>query len=277
MAKVVSFINMKGGVGKTTLSVNIGYTLAKEFGKRVLLIDADPQMNATQYTLHEDLVYQILDDPNKSIFGILDNRTPLPGVLHHDERESQKFNGIFQITNKFHVIPSNIRLMELNLALSPFKLRKYIKENVNSSYDIIIIDSPPTISSYTNIALLASQYYIVPMTTDYLSLVGLPILEAYISNLKQEFAIDLTAIGIILNKVDTQLKMYQDVKQKILAKTEWRQILFNNELLERTMIGRAFLQEKINANQQYIIELNNDELKQNIIRITQEFMQKGRI
>lgn len=277
MAKVVSFINMKGGVGKTTLSVNIGYTLAKEFGKRVLLIDADPQMNATQYTLHEDLVYQILDDPNKSIFGILDNRTPLPGVLHRDERGSQKFNGIFQITNKFHVIPSNIRLMELNLALSPFKLRKYIKDNVNSSYDIIIIDSPPTISSYTNIALLASQYYIVPMTTDYLSLVGLPILEAYISNLKQEFAIDLTAIGIILNKVDTQLKMYQDVKQKILAKTEWRQILFNNELLERTMIGRAFLQEKINANQQYIIELNNDELKQNIIRITQEFMQKGRI
>ena len=65
MGKVVSFINMKGGVGKTTLAVNIGYTLSKIFNKKVILIDMDPQMNATQYTLKDDQIEEIMKDPKK--------------------------------------------------------------------------------------------------------------------------------------------------------------------------------------------------------------------
>ena len=62
MAKVITFINMKGGVGKTTLAVNVAYTLSKVEGKKVILIDMDPQMNATQYTLTEPQMNEILDD-----------------------------------------------------------------------------------------------------------------------------------------------------------------------------------------------------------------------
>ncbi len=65
MGKVVSFINMKGGVGKTALAVNIGYTLSRKFNKKVILIDMDPQMNATQYTLKDDQIEKILRDPKK--------------------------------------------------------------------------------------------------------------------------------------------------------------------------------------------------------------------
>lgn len=71
MAKKIAFINMKGGVGKTTLAVNVAYTLTKEENKRVLIIDMDPQMNATQYTLKQEYVEQILDDRNKSVYGCL--------------------------------------------------------------------------------------------------------------------------------------------------------------------------------------------------------------
>jgi len=279
MAKIVSFINMKGGVGKTTLSVNIGYTLAKQFGKKVLLIDIDPQMNATQYTLKGRQVQEILSNPNLTIFGILDNRIPLPNITSSDppDTDPRRFQGIFNITHGFDIIPSHLKTMELNLYDSPFRLRQFIKNKLAPNYDVIILDSPPTVSQYTKIALLSSQSYVVPMMTDYLSLFGLPLLESYISGLKSEFESELDFLGIILNRVRPDYSIYGDVKSKIVSKPEWRTKLFVNELIERTKVTQAFSQEIIDSNRQYLLELNDNELKDNIIRITQEFMQKGRI
>lgn len=151
MAKIITFINMKGGVGKTTLAVNVAYTLVKSEKKRVLLIDMDPQMNATQYTLSETQMKEILNDKSKSVYGCLSPEYQANAVLRESNPEKEE-KWIFNIEDTFDIIPSSLDIMTLNLAASPFKLRQYIQENLFEGYDVIIIDCPPTISEYTKVS-----------------------------------------------------------------------------------------------------------------------------
>ena len=277
-AKVISFINMKGGVGKTTLAVNCGYTLTKEFGKKVLIIDVDPQMNTSQYTLKQIQVREILSHPEKTIHGIIAQNSRLPEVL--SERASvqdEHFNGIFHIQNNFDVIPSHLSIMDLNLDVAPFNLNHFIETHVQSNYDAIILDLPPTISSYTRIGLLASSHYVVPMTTDYLSFFGLPLLQNYIQRISRNFGKEIIFSGIILNKVHPNQIIYQDIKSQLVRNLEWASKLFARELKESAVISRAFSQNSIERNRQFILELGDSSLKAQIINITMELMTKVRL
>jgi chromosome partitioning protein len=277
-AKIISFINMKGGVGKTTLAVNVGYTLAKEFGKKVLVIDVDPQMNASQYTLKESQVREILSHPEKTIHGIVSLDSSLPLVMAAEQPQPDlKFEGIFKINDNFDIIPSHLSIMDQYLDGSPFQLDQFIQENLVNKYDAVILDLPPTISSYTKIGMLASEYYIVPMTTDYLSFFGLPLLQNYIKKLSKGFGKKVEFSGIIFNKVHPNYIIYSDVKTKIKNNPEWNLKLFSTELKETTTIARAFSQDKIDSNTQFILELDDPEIKAQIIEITTELMRRVRM
>ncbi|NIA11889.1 MAG: AAA family ATPase [Nitrospiraceae bacterium] len=279
MGKVVSFINMKGGVGKTTMAVNIGYTIAKNFGKKVLLIDVDPQMNATQYTLKEDQVIDILENPKKTIYGILFDEYDFPTITSTQSRDPDiGFNAIFGIENNFDIIPSHLKIIGINLNETPLRLRKCIKDNrLKDKYDLIILDSPPTISAYTRVSLLASDAYVVPMKTDFLSLFGLPLLESYIQRLRREFDLNLEFLGIILTMVRTDWKIYRDVKKELLEKPEWKNKIFEDELKNRTIVAKALSPDERAKKLPYIIELGDEELESQMLNITREFMQKLRL
>lgn len=279
MGKVVSFINMKGGVGKTTMAVNIGYTIAKNFGKKVLLIDVDPQMNATQYTLKEDQVIDILENPKKTIYGILFDEYDFPTITSTQSRgPDREFNAIFGIENNFDIIPSHLQIIGINLNETPLRLRKCIKDNkLKDKYDLIILDSPPTISAYTRVSLLASDAYVVPMKTDFLSLFGLPLLENYIQRLRREFDLNLEFLGIILTMVRTDWKIYRDVKKELLEKPEWKNKIFEDELKNRTIVAKALSPDERAKKLPYIIELGDEELESQMLNITREFMQKLRL
>ena len=132
MGKVVSFINMKGGVGKTTLAVNVGYVLSKKFNKKVLLIDMDPQMNATQYTLKENQIEEILKDPKNSIYGLLSEEYNLPSATQASG-SLNKINPIFNVSDSFDIIPSHLKVMAINLDASPFRLRTYIEDTLKKN------------------------------------------------------------------------------------------------------------------------------------------------
>lgn len=278
MPKVVSFINMKGGVGKTTLSVNVGYTLSNRFGKRVLLIDVDPQMNATQYTLNESQVIDIMENPKKSIYGVLVDEPDIPSMRTEPLYEDKNLCEIFEIAPNFHIIPSHLNIMSLNLNESPFKLLQFIKENnLKDIYDVIIIDSPPTISHYTKISLLASDAYIVPMKPDFLSLFGLPLLESYTSKLKKQFDHNLDFIGIILTMVVPEWRIYDSIKQRLANNPSWNEKLFLSELKNRTAIQNALSQEYKERKLPYIIELGDPVIESQMVDVTQEFMQRLRL
>lgn len=276
MAKTIAFINMKGGVGKTTLAVNTAYTLAKIEKKKVLIIDMDPQMNATQYTLNESQMEEILSDRRKSVFGCLSPEYVTNTILKEDDNHIEEDNSkwIFNVDGMFDIIPSSLDIMTLNLSATPFKLQQYIKNDLDSCYDIIIIDCPPTISDYTKVSLLASDLYLVPMKADSLSVFGLPMLENYVKKTIQgEFQHNINCVGIVLNMVLPSRLLYK--KNKPIIQRQWKTLLFNNELNQCEEIGKGLDSELSPV--KYIIDMENGIIVTQMKNITKQLLQKGRI
>ena len=266
MAKVITFINMKGGVGKTTLAVNCAYTLSKVENKRVLLIDMDPQMNATQYSLTSDQVEKIIENRTLSVYKFLSSE--------YKVNPNEDFDFIFKSANSFDIIPSSLYIMNLNLMSNPCKLNQFIKEHLSDKYDVIIIDCPPTISEYTKISLLASDMYLVPIKADPLSMFGLPILNNYVNEIiKKDFGHDIKFLGIVLNMVIPNRLLYK--RNKEIIREEWPAKLFLNELRQYEEITKAI--ENEDPEQRYIINLNNDDIVQQMKNITRQLCQKGEL
>ena len=279
MGRTISFINMKGGVGKTTLIVNVGYTLAKNFGKRILIIDMDPQMNTTQHVLNANIqkLQEVLTNPSKTILGILSSDYKIPSIIGSKEKREINVNPIIILNEGFHLIPSHLDIMRLNLIDKPLLLRRYIRTNLADKYAAILLDLPPTISAYTRISLLASDGYVVPMKTDYLSFFGLPLLQSTIRDLIEEFDTSLEFLGIILNMVSSNYSIYSDIKELICKDPEWGRGLFKNELKHKTSIARALSRDECLKRPPYIIERGDQELINQIVGISQEFMQRARL
>lgn len=273
MAKKIAFINMKGGVGKTTLAVNVAYTLTKEENKRVLIIDMDPQMNATQYTLKQEYVEQILGDRNKSVYGCLSPDYKTNTTLKSYEKYNEG-DWIFEVEENFDIIPSSLDIMKLNLSDSPYKLRQYIENELDDKYDVIIIDCPPTISDYTKVSLLASDMYLVPMKTDSLSVFGLPMLENYIQDtIIGEFRHTIECVGIVLNMVMPSRLLYK--KNKPIIQQRWKSKLFQNELKQCEEIVKGLDPEL--SEEKYIVDMKDIKIVDEIKNITRQLVQKGRL
>lgn len=273
-AKVITFINMKGGVGKTTLAVNVAYTLSKIENKKVLLIDMDPQMNATQYALTREDVEKIMNDKFCSNYGFLNPEYDLSGDLNYlEQRKEEKW--IFKSNTSFDIIPASLHIMSINLSDQPFKLSKYIKDRISDRYDVIIIDCPPTISAYTKISLLASDMYLVPMKADPLAVFGLPILENYVNRIiRGDFNHNIDFLGIVLNMVIPTRVLYKNHKADLLAR--WPNKLFQNELKQYEEISKNI--ENENPEDRYIINLRKDEtVVEQMKNITRQIIQKGRL
>ncbi len=158
MARVISICNQKGGVGKTTTAVNLGAYLAA-YGKRTLLVDFDPQANASSAVGHD------YTDTGPSVYhGILGEAKPDEVV-----KPTQLFN--------FHYIPSAQHLagalIELvNVPEREYFLRKFLN-NLRHKYDYILIDLPPSLNLLTVNGLVASDEVLIPIQAEYYSLEGL--------------------------------------------------------------------------------------------------------
>ena len=213
--QVISFMNMKGGVGKTTLAVNIAYGLAVFYGKKVLIVDADPQFNATQYLVEDDFYLNYLADPKRgTIHDIFSARKSAPistlrPIARVPERgRTDTKNCILPIfaprgvTGRLDMIPSTLALIEIEMSLrgTEKKLKNFIERKA-TNYDYVIIDCPPTISIFTQAAILASNKYLVPIKPDPLSVVGLPLLERWLEDFTEDNAITLSRVGMVFTMV----------------------------------------------------------------------------
>ncbi len=215
-AKVISFINMKGGVGKTTLCV----TTAKQFaaqGKKVLLIDIDPQFNCTQnfYTTEEE-IQQYYEEVKecRTIRRIFKTETNVTDEIEEATPDMviKDYKGIFDI------ILGDINIVYENHsdADQTFRLCNFFNSfKLKRKYDYILIDCPPTISLYTNAALYASDYYIIPSKLDRYSSLGtanlMNVVKSRIRKIKQSGIsnISLEPLGIIYTDIPKKLSEEQ--------------------------------------------------------------------
>lgn len=199
MTTIISVINHKGGVGKTTTTVNISAGLAR-LGKRVLTIDLDTQMNLTH-----SLIGDLEEDELNITESILDDKVSLKAII--------KPTGV----DNLHIAPSGESMVNLDLKLHSapvrreFKLKDALKKELVSEYDFIIIDNPPHISFTTVNSLIASDYYIVPVSAEYLPLVGIRHLIKTIEQIKPSNPA-ISNLGYILTMVDRRESISTDVE-----------------------------------------------------------------
>ncbi len=200
MGKVISFSNQKGGVGKTTTCVNMAAYLARS-GKRVLLIDLDPQGNATtglgfsKGTLKKSVYNVIIDDED-----VKDN------VL------ATEIEGLF-------VLPSNIDLAGAEVSLVYKKNRdrvlKAALEKVKGEFDFILIDCPPSLGLLTINALSAADSAIIPIQSEYYALEGLSQLMNTISLVRQHLNRSLKVEGVVLTMYDGRSLISRQIAAEI--------------------------------------------------------------
>lgn len=204
-APVISFINMKGGVGKTTLCVGMGEYLANYLQKKILVIDIDPQFNATQSLMGHysrvDEYLETIQPANKTIRKIFE----LPNSLMADEKKVLPEDVIFSLSDNLDIILGDINIIfDTNHEGKRIKmLKRFIHDNdLNNEYDFIFIDSPPTISLFTDTALLASDYYLTPVKIDHYSVLGANSLNSVIRNMKTHHEKEVKHVGFVYTNTD---------------------------------------------------------------------------
>lgn len=200
MGKVISLANQKGGVGKTTTSVNLGASLA-ELGQKVLLIDADAQGNATSGTgIRKAEIEQ-------DIYDILVNDVPLKEIIKTTEREN------------FDIVPATIQLSGAEIELTSQMAReKRLYNAVNSvrdEYDYILIDCPPSLGLLTINAFTASDSILIPVQAEYYALEGLSQLMNTIKLVQKYFNRNLAIEGVLMTMLDARTNLGNQVVAEV--------------------------------------------------------------
>ena len=198
MSRVIALFNMSGGVGKSTLTVNLGYHLAHDYSKRVLLIDMDPQASLTTFL---------------GVSPLEAKSTIYQGLL------SKEFEPLVSESAECDLISSNIYLAQAELKLASELRREYKLADVlaknSSAYDIVLIDCPPSLGLLSVNCLVAADYLLIPIQTEYKSVEATINLLQTAYEIAQEVNPDLRVLGAIPTMYDERTSQSKRALQTI--------------------------------------------------------------
>ena len=237
MAKIISIANQKGGVGKTTTAVNLSGALAY-LGRKVLLIDMDPQGNASR-SVGIDAA-----DVNESLYHVLTGQAQIENVIRPT------------ILRNMFVLPASMELAGADLEIASsfsdkqFRLKKQL-DRVSANYDYVIIDCPPSLGLLNVNALVASSSVLIPLQCEYYAMEGLAQLLSTIRKIKQTMNSDIEIEGVLLTMADFRTKFANEVaseirkffKEKVYETSIPRQV----KLSEAPSKGKTIVEYSVNS------------------------------
>ncbi|MBK7094685.1 MAG: ParA family protein [Saprospiraceae bacterium] len=230
MGKIIAIANQKGGVGKTTTAINLAASLAI-LDKRTLLIDADPQSNATSGLGKKD------DEIKFTLYDAMTGDVAIEETVLKTE------------IDKLDLIPSSIDLVGAEIELVNLPDREYVIKKAISSiinnYDYILIDCLPSLGILTVNSLVAADSVIIPVQSEFYSLEGLGKLKDTINSITQSFNPKLTIEGILITMYDKRLRLAQMVAESVrdIVKDKIFDTIINrnSKLNEAPMVGKPVI------------------------------------
>jgi chromosome partitioning protein len=243
--KIISIVNQKGGVGKTTTTINLGAGLARA-GKKVLLIDIDPQASLSA-SLN-------LEDPDSNLYQIFTEEKSLKEII-------KKHRG-------FDVIPSDITLADIE-ANTTFQAYHVLNNSLKGieGYDYILIDCPPSLGVFTTNAFIASDYIIIPIQTEFLSVRGFDQLIKGFYKIKENGNADLEIMGAVFTLFD---------QRRTLDKLSVKSLLNKDIPVFNTLIRRSVDLAEAPLKRETIFEYNESgKGAEDYMNLTEEVLNYG--
>lgn len=248
MTRVISVINLKGGVGKTTTTVGLVQILSVEFNKKILVVDLDAQTNATTMLIGEEkwmevnkqkqtiaqLFYEGVYPRSEKIFDI--NRAILKGVSNIDE------------VKLVDMLPSSLDLIDIQeevikaprgifSVIRPVDLLDKSLRKIKQKYDYILIDCPPNLGVITRNGLKVSDVYIIPTVPDVLSTYGIPQIISRVNKFSKELEKEIKPLGIVITKYREQSALHKRTVKELRKERDCR--VFETIFKENDNIANA--------------------------------------
>jgi cellulose biosynthesis protein BcsQ len=255
MGYIISIINMKGGVGKTTTTVNLAACLAKDHGMRVLVVDLDTQINAT-LSLMPPLHFANLKKENRTLKQLINqvvqpashSSIPIQNIIQHNicnlngldllPGDIELYNDFLMATLLYSQASANQQNFEKTWNRFEDALVATMLQPVAQNYDFILLDFPPGDYLLTRSGIIASDFYLIPAKPEPLSVVGIGILEGHIKKLKQSDRTNINLIGIVFSSLGHATNMAPKVKNR-LADEFGEDKIFNTEIPRNVDVAKA--------------------------------------
>lgn len=251
MPVITSLINLKGGVGKTTITLALAHFLALEQHKRVLVIDLDPQTNATVCLIPE-LVWKERDETGRTLYQLFADQVKGTQKFNADHAIVRDVSNVGGGVKGLDLLPSSLQLIKIqdritqltdfdNYQRGPIFALRAALEGFLPYYDHVLIDCPPSLGIVTLNGLAISDSYLIPVVPDILSVLGIPPILDRVEHFSRATRHNIRALGIVISKMRAQTILHNEMTARLRDDFQERRfpIVFDTVVPESTRIAEA--------------------------------------